>query len=94
MTDLIRTFEVGGFRALADLRVNGFGKVNLVTGKNNSGKSSLLEAIRILVTGARRKQSMTSSITARSLVPRVMQSAFIPQLIWSHFAISSTDFLT
>jgi energy-coupling factor transporter ATP-binding protein EcfA2 len=51
MTDLIRTLEVGGFRALADLQVNGFGKVNLVTGKNNSGKSSLLEAIRILVTG-------------------------------------------
>ena len=51
MTTFIKSLEIKGFRALADLRVEGFGKVNLVTGKNNSGKSSLLEAIRILVTG-------------------------------------------
>ncbi|MFB1489299.1 MULTISPECIES: ATP/GTP-binding protein [unclassified Thiocapsa] len=51
MTALIRTCEVRGFRAFADLRINGLGKVNLITGKNNSGKSSLLEAIRILITG-------------------------------------------
>jgi energy-coupling factor transporter ATP-binding protein EcfA2 len=51
MTPLIRDFEVRGFRGLADLRIKGLGKVNLITGKNNSGKSSLLEAIRILITG-------------------------------------------
>ncbi len=41
---------VSRFRSLRDLRVGPFGRVNLITGKNNAGKSSLLEAIRILVT--------------------------------------------
>jgi ABC-type cobalamin/Fe3+-siderophores transport system ATPase subunit len=51
MTEFIRNLEIKGFRALSDLQVTSLGKVNLVTGKNNAGKSSLLEAIRILVTG-------------------------------------------
>lgn len=51
MTVFISNLEIEGFRALADLRIGSFGKVNLITGKNNSGKSSLLEAIRILATG-------------------------------------------
>lgn len=51
MTEFIRHLEIEGFRALSDLSVAPFGRVNLITGKNNAGKSSLLEAIRILVTG-------------------------------------------
>lgn len=51
MTTFIETLEIHGFRALNDLRIENLGKVNLITGKNNSGKSSLLEAIRILATG-------------------------------------------
>lgn len=51
MTTFISSLEIDGFRALADLRIDSFGKINLITGKNNSGKSTLLEAIRILTTG-------------------------------------------
>lgn len=51
MTVFIRSLEIDGFRALADLKIDSLGKVNLVTGKNNSGKSTILEAIRILATG-------------------------------------------
>lgn len=51
MTEFIKNLEIKGFRALSDLQVAPLGKVNLITGKNNAGKSSLLEAIRILVTG-------------------------------------------
>lgn len=46
----ISTLRVTRFRSLKDLTVGPFGRVNLITGKNNAGKSSLLEAIRILVT--------------------------------------------
>lgn len=51
MTTFINSLEISGFRALADLKIDSLGKVNLITGKNNSGKSTLLEAIRILATG-------------------------------------------
>lgn len=50
MSEFIESIEVKGFRGFKELRIPAFGKVNLVTGKNNAGKSSLLEAIRILVT--------------------------------------------
>jgi len=50
VTEPIRNLSVSGFRAFTDLSVGPFGHVNLITGKNNAGKSSLLEAIRILVT--------------------------------------------
>jgi recombinational DNA repair ATPase RecF len=42
--------RVTRFRSLHDLAVGPFARVNLITGKNNSGKSSLLEAVRILAT--------------------------------------------
>lgn len=51
MTQFISQCHIKRFRALADLEIAFLGKVNLITGKNNSGKSSLLEAIRILATG-------------------------------------------
>lgn len=44
----IENLSIEGFRGLSDLRIEGLGRVNLITGKNNSGKSSLLEAIRVL----------------------------------------------
>lgn len=47
---LIQNIEIKGFRGFKSLTVPKFGKVNLITGRNNAGKSSLLEAIRILVT--------------------------------------------
>lgn len=50
MTELIKSLDVVGFRGLSKLTIPTFGKVNLITGRNNAGKSSLLEAIRILVT--------------------------------------------
>lgn len=50
MPELIESIEVRGFRGLGHLLVPTLGRVNLITGKNNAGKSSLLEAIRILVT--------------------------------------------
>ena len=43
------TFEK--FRTFRKFRVHGLGRVNLITGKNNTGKSSFLEGIRIIATG-------------------------------------------
>lgn len=41
----LESFEVKNYRAFRDLRISKLGRVNLITGKNNVGKSSLLEAI-------------------------------------------------
>jgi AAA domain, putative AbiEii toxin, Type IV TA system/AAA domain len=39
--------QIRGFRGFDQLDVTHFGRVNLVVGQNNAGKSSLLEAIRL-----------------------------------------------
>ncbi|ESQ16974.1 MAG TPA: hypothetical protein DDY14_02125 [Chromatiaceae bacterium] len=51
MAPFIDSLEVRGFRAFTDLKIDSLGKVNLITGKNNCGKSTLLEAVRMLATG-------------------------------------------
>ena len=44
----ITSIHIENFRALRELDIHGLGRVNLITGRNNAGKSSLLEALRIL----------------------------------------------
>jgi len=48
----ISTLDIQQFRALRRLRIEGLGRVNLFTGRNNTGKSSVLEALRILASDA------------------------------------------
>lgn len=55
MAELITSLEIHGFRSLSAVEVPALGKVNLVTGKNNAGKTSVLEAIRILASGGARQ---------------------------------------
>ena len=42
---VLDSLEIRGYRAFHSLRVERLGRVNLIVGKNNVGKSSLLEAI-------------------------------------------------
>ena len=39
------SFRVQNFRGFKDLRLDDLARVNLIAGKNNTGKSALLEAI-------------------------------------------------
>jgi len=43
----IASLDIKGYRAFKDLSLSGLSRVNLITGKNNVGKSSLLEAIHL-----------------------------------------------
>ncbi len=52
MEPKISSLAIQRFRSLKDLKIEGMGRVNLITGKNNTGKSSVLEAIRILASEA------------------------------------------
>src|SRR5436305_6361861 len=53
MTSLaLPSLEVQGFRGFQNLRIEKLGRVNLIVGKNNIGKSSLLEAIQLYATRA------------------------------------------
>ena len=51
---MLNSLEIKNFRILEDFRVSKLGRVNLIVGKNNSGKSSVLEALRIYAGNANR----------------------------------------
>jgi len=46
-TLVLDSLLVRGFRAFEDLQVEKLGRVNLITGKNNAGKTCLLEALQV-----------------------------------------------
>lgn len=53
MNDLhFPNLTIKGFRGIRELTIPQLGRVNLITGKNNTGKSSVLEALRLHATNA------------------------------------------
>ena len=48
----IESITLERFRAFRELTIRGLGRVNLITGKNNTGKSSVLEGLRLLANNA------------------------------------------
>lgn len=51
---MIKSLSIKNFRSLENFKVSKLGLVNLVVGKNNSGKSSVLEALRIYAANGQR----------------------------------------
>lgn len=45
---MIRNIHIQNFRGFVDLKLENFGKVNLIVGSNSSGKTSLLEAVSVV----------------------------------------------
>ncbi len=47
---MLDSLDIKNYRNLKELRIISLGRVNLITGKNNTGKSSILEAVAIYAT--------------------------------------------
>jgi len=50
LKNMLDSLDIKNYRNLKELKINSLGRVNLITGKNNTGKSTLLEAIAIYAT--------------------------------------------
>ena len=46
---MLRTLTLRGYRGFESYRMTDFTRLNLTVGKNNSGKTSILEAVELLV---------------------------------------------
>lgn len=53
---MINSFEIENFRLFDKLKIYKFGRVNLIVGKNNVGKSALLEALVLFFSKASRDE--------------------------------------
>lgn len=60
---MLRTFSLSNYRGFRRLELDGLGRINLLVGLNNSGKTSVLEAVGLLTSGGdlRRLWSTMSS---------------------------------
>lgn len=67
---LLNSIEILGFRAFDHLVIEKFGRVNLVVGKNNVGKSTLLEALW-LYTQRARLSVIVDLLKSRDELPRI-----------------------
>lgn len=73
------------FRGLEDLELSGLGRINLIVGRNNSGKTSLLEALALLAAGpvVRFSQGILASRPlAFAGTPKAMRDTQWRQLFW------------
>ncbi len=46
---MLKSLDIKNFRGISEGRIEGFSNLNIFVGKNNSGKSSVLEALAILI---------------------------------------------
>ena len=61
------SLRVSGYRGLKSLEVERLGRVNLVAGRNNSGKTSLLEAVFLLAHGGSSQAAINRNVLRGTL---------------------------
>src|ERR1700674_458799 len=49
---MINSIKLSGYRGFPKFAMNGLGRINLIVGKNNSGKTSILESLQLLASGS------------------------------------------
>ncbi len=59
---MFTSLKVAGYRGLKSLEVKRLGQVNLVAGRNNSGKTSLLEAVFLLAHGGSAQAAINGNV--------------------------------
>lgn len=72
---MLTSLEVRGFRGFHRLRLDGLRRVNLLVGRNNTGKSSVLEAVEILMSGGTAEALWT-------VASRRKERAFVDERAW------------
>ncbi len=66
---MLQSFEISGFRAFQHLRLDRLGRVNLIVGKNNVGKTTLLEALWLYAGGCRPESIRELLIGRQEILP-------------------------
>lgn len=59
---MFERLRIRNFRGFGDLRIDSLGRINLVTGRNNAGKTTLLEAIFLLSGAANARMAFNGHI--------------------------------
>ena len=80
---MYKSFRVKNFRCFKDLQINDLGRVNLIAGKNNTGKTALLEAMHVLAGTYSGQVLLRNPGLRRALLRPENESETRNQLSWS-----------
>lgn len=97
INNVIRNLKLEGYRSFESYELRNLARVNLLVGKNNCGKTSILEAVHFLVSGGNphtlrasaRQRGQDREYRAWAIdISRLFGHGFVPG---SHFSIRSDD---
>ena len=88
---MLKSLRISNYRAFRELRMDELSRINLISGRNNSGKTTLLESILMLSSGHPEITLHTSII--RGMTSERLPPSAIPLIYWRQM-FSSLDFGT
>lgn len=88
---MLKSLRISNYRAFDELRIDELSRINLISGRNNSGKTTLLEALLLLSAGHPEITMHTSII--RGMKSERLPPAAIPSIYWRQM-FASFDFET
>lgn len=80
---MLQKLKIKNFRVLKDFEMNRLSRINLVAGRNNSGKTSLLEALFLLAGAGRPDMALNENILRGIVFPGPPPSRTIWQTYWN-----------
>lgn len=78
---MIKSISVKNFRCFENLEISGFEKINLISGKNNAGKTALMEAL--FLNSAPRPSTISLLRQIRRESPKFSRA--LPERTWNNF---------
>ena len=76
---MFKNLRIRNFRAFDELEVERLGRVNLIAGKNNSGKTSLLEALFLLCWAGNPHVALNTNVVRGS---DMAEGSAVPDTLW------------
>ena len=88
---MLQTLAIRGFRGFQSYRLTNLTRVNLLVGKNNCGKTSVLEAIELLVYGGHPSVFLRANARRRGVGPGDV-SADVSHMFFGHKCVPGAGF--
>ena len=86
---MLRNLRIRNYRAINDFRIDELQRINLISGRNNSGKTTLLEALLLLSAG--HPESTLHSFIVRGMRSERLPPTAIASIYWRQM-FASLDF--
>jgi hypothetical protein len=88
---MLKSLTIENFRCLKNFKLDNLSRINLLVGKNNSGKTSLLEAITLLQSDINIQHTLDKILSARNEFSNSDKKEFNPAIFFKNFRIDPKE---